>query len=145
MIKCYDITGTISVTCALYANGKKNKTKANAIRKTIKINEYESIMEKIFACKTDDVKPGTMKKVTMDGKEIVVTNLNGEFFACSDTCTHSGASLSEGTVDDHKIICGWHGAQFDCRTGNLEKFPVTINNLQSYTVTKESDNIMIEV
>ena len=135
----------MNVTCNLYANHKKLKQKSNAIRKTIKINEFESIMEKIFACKTDEVKPGTMKKVTMDGKEIVVTNLNGEFFACSDTCTHSGASLSEGTVDDHKIICGWHGAQFDCRTGSLEKFPMTINNLKSFTVTTEADNIIIEV
>ena len=57
----------------------------------------------------------------------------------------SGASLSEGTLDDHKIICGWHGAQFDCTTGSLAKFPATINDLKSYTVTTESDNIFIEV
>ena len=101
-------------------------------------------MEKIFACKIDEVKPGTMKKVTMDGKEIVVTNLNGEFFACSDTCTHSGGSLSEGTVDDHKIICGWHGAQFDCKNGKLIKFPAKINDLRTYKIVIESDKIFVE-
>ncbi len=103
------------------------------------------MMGKIVACKTDELQSGSMKKVTIDGKEIVVTNVNGNFFACDDTCTHSGASLAEGTLDDHKIICGWHGAQFDCTTGSLAKFPATINDLKSYTVTTESNNIFIEV
>mgnify|MGYP001265146512 CR=1 FL=1 len=102
-------------------------------------------MEKIFACKKDDVKSGTMKKITVDGKEIVITNVNDNFFACSETCTHSGASLSEGTLDGDKIICGWHGAQFDCKTGTLVKFPAKINDLKSYTISMESDNIMVEV
>ena len=109
------------------------------------INQCELVMGKIIACKTDELQSGSMKKVTIDGKEIVVTNVNGNFFACDDTCTHSGASLSEGTLDDHKIICGWHGAQFDCTTGSLAKFPATINDLKSYTVTTESNNIFIEV
>ena len=115
------------------------------IRNTIKNNPCDIIMGKIIACKTDELQSGCMKKVTIDGKEIVVTNVNDNFFACDDTCTHSGASLSEGTLDDHKIICGWHGAQFDCTTGNLAKFPAKINDLRSYTIITESNNIFIEV
>ena len=102
-------------------------------------------MGKIVACKTDELQSGSMKKVTIDGKEIVVTNVNGNFFACDDTCTHSGASLSEGTINNSTITCGWHGAQFDCTTGNLAKFPAKINNLKSYTVTVESEDIFIEI
>ena len=102
-------------------------------------------MGRIIACKSSELEAGKMKKVSVDSKEILVANVNGNYFACDDTCTHSGASLSEGTLDDNKIICGWHGAQFDCTTGSLAKFPATINDLKSYTVTTESNNIFIEV
>ena len=51
-------------------------------------------MSKIIACKTNELESGNMKKVTIDGKEIVVANVGGNYFACDDTCTHSGASLS---------------------------------------------------
>ena len=53
-------------------------------------------MVKIIACKTTEIVSGQMKKITVDGKEIVVSNVDGNYFAIDDTCTHSGASLSEG-------------------------------------------------
>ena len=102
-------------------------------------------MGKIIACKTNDLQPGNMKKVSVEGNEIVVANIGGNYFACHDTCTHAGASLSEGKLDNSTITCGWHNAQFNCTTGNLVKFPVTINNLKSYDVTIESENVLIEV
>ena len=102
-------------------------------------------MGKIAACKITELENGNMKKILVDGKEIVVANVDGNYFACDDTCTHAGASLSEGTLDNSTITCGWHGAQFDCTTGSLAKFPATINDLKSYIVTTESNNIFIEV
>ena len=102
-------------------------------------------MGKTIACKITELESGNMKKVTIDGKEIVLANVGGNYFACDDTCTHSGASLSEGTIDGSTISCGWHGAQFDCKTGNLTKFPAKINDLGSYNVTIESEDIFIEV
>ena len=86
-----------------------------------------------------------MKKVTIDGREIVVANVGGNYFACDDTCTHAGASLAEGTLDGSTITCGWHGAKFDCTSGKLAAFPAKINDLKSYTVTKEAEDIFIEV
>ena len=53
--------------------------------------------------------------------------------------------MSEGVIDGSTITCGWHGAQFDCKTGSLEKFPAKINNLSSYTVTIESEDVFIEL
>ena len=102
-------------------------------------------MEKIIACKTNELASGIMKKVSVDGREIVVANIGGNYFACDDTCTHAGASLSEGVIDGSTITCGWHGAQFDCTTGSLAKFPAKINDLGTYTVTIESDDVFIEV
>ena len=43
-------------------------------------------MSKIIACKASELEPGSMKKISVDGKEIVVVNVGGNYFACDDTC-----------------------------------------------------------
>ena len=101
-------------------------------------------MTKISLGKTSDIPPGKMNKVSADGKEILVVNLDGNYYAMDDTCTHSGASLSEGQLEGTTVTCGWHGAKFDCKSGKLEKFPAKINDLKSYKVIVESDDLFIE-
>lgn len=102
-------------------------------------------MGKIIIGKTNDIPPGKMIKSSIDGREILVANIDGEFFATDDSCTHSGASLSEGQLDGCVITCGWHKAEFDCKTGKLLKFPAKIRDLTSYSVVVESDNVYVEV
>ena len=57
-------------------------------------------MEKIFVCKTTQISVGQMKKISVDGKDIVVANIGGDYFAMNDTCTHASASLSELTLGE---------------------------------------------
>lgn len=102
-------------------------------------------MGKIIAGKVTEISPGKMKKISIDGREILISNINGDFFAVDDTCTHSGASLSEGSLEGCVITCGWHRAEFDCKTGKLTKFPAKIRDLTSYQVTVESDNVFVEM
>ena len=101
-------------------------------------------MGKILVGKTSEIPPGKLNKVSVDGKEVLVVNLDGNYFAMDDTCTHSGASLSEGQLDGSTVTCPWHGSTWDCKTGKLEKFPAKINDLKSYKVTVESDDIFLE-
>lgn len=98
-----------------------------------------------MAGKTVDIPLGKMIKVSVDGKEIMVANVDGNYCAIDDSCTHSGASLSEGKLDGHKVVCGWHGAQFDCKTGKLVKFPAKIRDVAAYNVSIESDDIFLEM
>ena len=102
-------------------------------------------MGKIIAGKISDIPPGKMIKVSIDGKDVLVANMDGKYFATDDTCTHSGSSLSEGKLDGCTITCGWHGAQFDCKTGKLVKFPAKIRDLTSYNAVVESDNVFVEM
>lgn len=102
-------------------------------------------MGKIIIGKIGDFIPGKMQKVSIDGKDILVANIDGTFYAINDTCTHAGASLSEGNLDGQIVTCGWHGAKFDCRTGNLAEFPVKVKDLNSYKVIIESENVFVEV
>lgn len=102
-------------------------------------------MGKIIVGKTFDIPAGKMQKVTADGKEILVVNVDGKYFAIDDTCTHAGASLMEGNLEGSIITCGWHGAKFDCKTGKLHAFPAKIKDLNSYKVAVESENVFLEL
>jgi len=102
-------------------------------------------MGKIIVGKVNDIPSGKTQKITADGKEILVMNIDGHFYAMDDTCTHAGASLSEGTLDDVILTCGWHGAKFDCKTGKLHAFPAKIKDLNSYKVVVESENVFLEL
>ena len=102
-------------------------------------------MGKIIVGKVSEIPPGKMIKITMDGKEVLVANIDGDFCAVDDSCTHSGASLSEGTLNGCVVTCGWHAAEFDCKTGKLIKFPAKIRDLTSYKVNVDSDDVFIEV
>jgi len=101
-------------------------------------------MGRIIVAKTNEIKPNQIKQVSIDGKDIVVINIDGNYFAINDTCTHAGGSLSEGKVEGSIITCDWHGAQFDCKSGKLVKFPAKINDLESFKVVIESDTIFVE-
>ena len=102
-------------------------------------------MDKIIVCKAVEIMPGQMKKISVGGKEIIVSNIGGDYFAIDDTCSHSGASLSEGKLEGSIVTCDWHGAQFDCKNGKLIKFPGEIKDLKSYKIVIESENIFVEI
>ncbi len=97
---------------------------------------------------SSDIAPNSMRKATVNGLDILIVNANGTYYATDDTCTHAGASLSEGvlkTDDGCSVVCGWHKAEFDCTTGKLSKFPAPIRDLGSYRVVLESGSLFVEV
>ncbi len=102
-------------------------------------------MGKIILGKVSEFPPGKMQKRTVDGKDILIANIGGNYYAVSDTCPHAGASLSEGSLNENIVTCGWHGAKFDCKTGKLSEFPVKIKDLGSFKISIESENIFVEV
>jgi len=61
--------------------------------------------------------PGERMVVDVDGTEVAVFNLDGEFFAIEDVCTHDGQELTSGELCGDEIVCPRHGARFCIRTG----------------------------
>jgi len=101
-------------------------------------------MGKILAGKTSDIPPGKMLKVESGGKAILVANVDGNYIAMDDTCTHQGASLAEGTIEGSTLTCPWHGSTWDCKTGKLIDFASQLKDLRSYTVIVESDSVFVQ-
>jgi len=101
-------------------------------------------MGKILAGKTSEIPPGKIIKVESNGKDILVANVDGNYFAMDDTCTHQGASLSEGTIEGSTLTCPWHGSTWDCKNGKLIAFASQIKDLASYKTTVEADSVFVE-
>lgn len=99
-------------------------------------------LHRILAAK--DIPPGSARRVAVEGRIIAVFNVNSAFYAIDDTCTHHGASLSEGSVDECSVICPWHGAEFDLRTGEALT-PPAFEKVRSYRVAVSGDDISLEI
>ncbi|MYH89451.1 MAG: non-heme iron oxygenase ferredoxin subunit [Gammaproteobacteria bacterium] len=70
-----------------------------------------------------DLPPGKHMSVEVEGAVMVLVNLDGEFYAIEDICTHDGSDISSGCVVDGSIECPRHGARFDIRTGEVTAPP----------------------
>jgi 3-phenylpropionate/trans-cinnamate dioxygenase ferredoxin subunit len=101
-----------------------------------------SVLVKV--CKSDELKPGQGKSVRVGDRSIAIFNVNGEFFAVDDSCTHMGAPLAKGMLAGKSITCEWHGACFDLQTGAALEGP-TRGDLQSYKVIVNDDDLEIDV
>ena len=64
-----------------------------------------------------DLPAGTMRRVAIRGRDVLIANVGGTVLATDDTCTHEDASLSGGVLDGAIVRCPLHGATFDLRDG----------------------------
>ncbi|WP_028218944.1 Rieske (2Fe-2S) protein [Paraburkholderia oxyphila] len=64
-----------------------------------------------------DLAPGQRKLAFVDGRSIVLFNIDGTIYAIDNACPHSGASLASGELEGRVLRCPAHGLRFDLRTG----------------------------
>jgi len=67
--------------------------------------------------------PGGMIAVTLGGREIVLCNCEGSFFAVERACGHAHARLERGALTGWVLTCPLHYAQFDIRSGEALSGP----------------------
>lgn len=71
--------------------------------------------------------------------ELVIANLNGQYFGIQDQCPHAQASLSEGFLDGHRIVCPLHFAEFDLASGATHNAPKGCPQAKTYKVEIENN------
>ena len=96
----------------------------------------------IEAGKAGELKAGTMKRIEVDGRRILLANVDGRFYAVDDTCTHEDASLSTGNLKGAFVKCPLHGSRFNICTGQVLEEPAE-ENLKTYPVRVEGDRILV--
>jgi nitrite reductase/ring-hydroxylating ferredoxin subunit len=108
----------------------------------------------------DEIPPGARKIVEVQGREIGIFNLEGEFFAIANRCPHEGASLCKGRIvglveadepgayrysrKNELVRCPWHGWEFDIRTGKSWCDPRR-TKVRSYDLKLEQGSALGEV
>ena len=75
--------------------------------------------EFVKVAKIAEIEPGGARLVEVNGKQIALFNVEGQFFAIDNTCSHKGGPLTEGEVSGHVVTCPWHSGRFDVRTGEV--------------------------
>lgn len=99
--------------------------------------------EFVKACKTRDIQAGSGKTVDIKGKPVAVFNVDGNFYAISDTCLHRGGPLGEGELEGKIVTCPWHGWRYDVTTGVNELNPSVV--VERYPVKVEGDDLLVAV
>ena len=92
----------------------------------------------------DDVPDeGTLAVRTSSGHRICLIKSQGRISAVRDNCTHQDFEMNLGDVlPDGTIQCAWHGARFDCMTGEVRQGPAT-DPLPVYEIRLEGDRVMV--
>ena len=65
----------------------------------------------------DELGPGQRKLAFINGRGIVLFNIDGTIHAIDNACPHQGASVANGHLDGCLLSCPAHGLRFDLRTG----------------------------
>ena len=94
--------------------------------------------------KRAEIPPGSTKRVVAGGTALLICNVDGDFYAIEDVCTHDGGPLDQGELQGCRIMCPRHGALFDVTTGAALTLPAVVP-LETYPVSAEGDEILVEV
>ena len=103
-------------------------------------------MADVRVCSADEVKPGSAKRVDIEGHRLCVVHLGDDWYVIGDECSHEDYSLSEGDVweDECEIECPQHGSTFSLRTGDPQTLPAT-QPVPTYPVKVEGDDVIVSL
>lgn len=116
-------------------------------------------MAYVVVAEIDEIRPGQRKVVQVKGRDIVVFNVDGSFYALLNRCPHQGARLCDGLLtvavtsgepgiyefDEARTVirCPWHAWEFDIRTGKSWCEPDRIK-VRSYKTEVESGERLLD-
>ncbi len=81
--------------------------------------------------------------VDVDGVDVAIFNIDGDFYAIQDMCTHDGGEIVSGILDGDEIICPRHGARFCIKTGKV-KSPPAYEDIACYEIRLNNERIEVK-
>lgn len=99
--------------------------------------------EFVKVARTDQLPPGGMILVELSKFErVLLTNVEGSYYAVEELCPHSGAALSEGDLYGPEVECPLHSSMFNVQTGEVLS-PPAARDLIVYPVRVEGTDILL--
>ena len=108
-------------------------------------------MEHVKVGQTTDIPANTMTMVLVGGKEVLLANVEGAYYAISNKCKHLGGPLAQGKLEGGIVTCPRHGARYDVRTGEavgaakLGFLKMKVKDEPSYSVKVEGADILVGI
>ena len=96
----------------------------------------------IKVAQVSELKTGEMMAVTIGDDQVLLTNIEGNFHAIDDVCSHAYACLSDGDIDGEEVECPLHGGSFNAWTGQPRN-PSTTKPVRQFQVIVEGDDIFV--
>ena len=86
---------------------------------------------------------GEAHEFTAGEKTVCVANCEGTLSAMDNVCLHRGGPLGQGVIEEGKVICPWHGWQYDPKTGAVGHNSTA--KVAVYPIKVEGDDVMVEL
>jgi nitrite reductase/ring-hydroxylating ferredoxin subunit/uncharacterized membrane protein len=116
--------GWVLVVFGGYVGGHLVFGGATMVNRTAFLEGFEGAVE---VGASSDFPEGELRKAVADSMPVLLVRRAGQLFAMSDTCSHAGGPLNEGTLDGTVVTCPWHGSRFDVRSGRVCGGPATFS------------------
>ena len=97
----------------------------------------------IKAARRSDIPEGSGKMIETGGRTLALFQSNGQFYAIDNACKHRGGTLGEGEVYGTRVVCPWHGWEYDFSTGRNVDDPSM--KLSCFVVKVEGEDILVEI
>lgn len=103
-----------------------------------------TVSEFVKVAKVSEIPAGQVKVYDAGGRRVCICNVDGEFFAIADLCTHDNGPLGEGELVSNQIECPRHGARFDVKTGKPLCLPAVVP-VPTYPVEVRDDDLWVGI
>lgn len=93
--------------------------------------------------KLDELPPGTVRELQVEGKAVAVANVAGKIYAINNSCLHRAGPIGQGSLSGHVVTCPWHGWQYDVITGKVVQNPAV--GVDCYPTEVRGQDIFVDV
>lgn len=96
------------------------------------------------ACHAADIPLKKMRRIEVNGRDIVICHTTEGFFAVENRCSHALATLHDGRLRACRIMCPLHGATFDVRSGDPSG-PPAFAPIQTFALREVDGVIEVQI
>ena len=96
------------------------------------------------ALSNDELPVGRVKSVACGLTTVCLTHTESGYAALDNRCPHQGGPLGEGSIENGKLRCPWHGWDFDPCTGKSPP-PFEDGGVSTYEVDVRKDGIYVGI
>jgi 3-phenylpropionate/trans-cinnamate dioxygenase ferredoxin subunit len=108
-------------------------------------------MEFVRVADKAELPANKMMIVVVGGKDVLLANVDGSYYAIANKCTHLGGSLAKGVLEGSIVTCPRHGSRFDVKTGKNVRgakigfIKMNVRDEESYAVKVEGADILVGI